>query len=428
MPGTTNFPTSLDAFPEIGPNAAENDLGIEHDVVHDNVHVALAAVQTKVGIDGSADTSSLDYKVAANTAALAAKAPIDSPTFTGTPAAPTPSGSDNSTLIATTAFVQGVVATAVTGLLDLKGSLDASSNPNYPAASKGDVYLITVAGKVGGGSGKSVDVGDAVIASADNAGGAEASVGTSWFVLEHNLAGVALLASPAFTGTPTAPTPSFGDDSTKLATTEFVQDAVAGGGGGSGIVQSIVAGTGIAVDDTDPANPIVSATGGGGSGYAEGTSFPGTPASGDKFYRTDRNLLYFYDGTRWLTVQLYEVPIAMQQDRFTGGSVTGFFALYPVRTDYQMFLTTFTLCVYATAADGSNYWTFYLDWQNAANAATNLATVNNSAGPASTWNRLTATIDAPLDGNARVLYLRATSTGSVANNFFTAVFGYRLIG
>lgn len=37
-----------------------------------------------------------------------------------------------------------------------------------------------------------------------------------------------------------------------------------GGGGGGGGVQSVVAGTGITVDNTDPQNPIVSATGGGG--------------------------------------------------------------------------------------------------------------------------------------------------------------------
>ena len=37
---------------------------------------------------------------------------------------------------------------------------------------------------------------------------------------------IAPLASPAFTGTPTAPTPSSGDDSTKVATTAFVQGAV----------------------------------------------------------------------------------------------------------------------------------------------------------------------------------------------------------
>ena len=38
--------------------------------------------------------------------------------------------------------------------------------------------------------------------------------------------------SPAFTGTPTAPTPTSGDDSTKIATTAFVKAAISGGGTG----------------------------------------------------------------------------------------------------------------------------------------------------------------------------------------------------
>lgn len=87
------------------------------------------------------------------------------------------------------------VDAAVVGLLDFKGSTDASGNPNYPAASAGDAYVISVAGKIGGASGKSVDVGDVVVASVDNAGGTEAGVGTSWFVLEHNLAGTLLSAN-----------------------------------------------------------------------------------------------------------------------------------------------------------------------------------------------------------------------------------------
>lgn len=90
--------------------------------------------------------------------------------------------------------VKTYVDTAVTGLLDFKGTTNASGNPNYPSASKGDAYVISVAGKVGGASGKSVDIGDMYIATADNAGGTEASVGTSWSVLEHNLVG-ALLSS-----------------------------------------------------------------------------------------------------------------------------------------------------------------------------------------------------------------------------------------
>lgn len=91
--------------------------------------------------------------------------------------------------------VRGYVATAVTGLLDFKGSTDCSANPNYPAASKGDAYVVSVAGKIGGASGLSVDVGDVFAASADNAGGTQAGVGSSWFVLEHNLVGAALIAA-----------------------------------------------------------------------------------------------------------------------------------------------------------------------------------------------------------------------------------------
>jgi len=118
-----------------------------------------------------------------------------SPVLTGTPTAPTAAASTSTLQIATTAFVQQELVSAVTGLLDFKGNIDASANPNYPAASKGDLYYVNVAGKVGGASGKSVDIGDAVIANADNAGGTEASVGTSWFVLEHNLAGALLAAN-----------------------------------------------------------------------------------------------------------------------------------------------------------------------------------------------------------------------------------------
>lgn len=120
---------------------------------------------------------------------------LNSPAFTGVPTAPTASGGTSTAQLATTAFVTAAVAAAVTGLLDFKGNIDASANPNYPAASAGDAYFVSVAGKVGGASGTSVDVGDTVVAKADNAGGTQASVGTSWFVLEHNLVGAVLSAN-----------------------------------------------------------------------------------------------------------------------------------------------------------------------------------------------------------------------------------------
>jgi hypothetical protein len=87
------------------------------------------------------------------------------------------------------------VDTAVTGLFDLKGSTNCSANPNYPAASKGDAYVVSAAGKIGGASGVSVDIGDIYVALADNAGGTQASVGSSWTSFEHNIAGALLAAN-----------------------------------------------------------------------------------------------------------------------------------------------------------------------------------------------------------------------------------------
>jgi hypothetical protein len=45
-------------------------------------------------------------------------------------------------------------------------------------------------------------------------------------------------------------------------------DGADGADGAAGVVQSIVAGTNVTVDDSDPANPVVSASGGGGGGSA----------------------------------------------------------------------------------------------------------------------------------------------------------------
>jgi hypothetical protein len=86
------------------------------------------------------------------------------------------------------------------GLLDFKGSTDCSANPNYPAASKGDFYLVSVAGKIGGASGTVVEQGDSYFALADNAGGTQAAVGTSWTVLQGNATGYLPLTGGTLSG------------------------------------------------------------------------------------------------------------------------------------------------------------------------------------------------------------------------------------
>lgn len=73
--------------------------------------------------------------------------------------------------------------------LTYKGVIDCSSNPNYPAATVGDVYFVSVAGKIGGASGVSVEAGDSVICNDTNAGGDQATVGTKFNIVQKNIDG-----------------------------------------------------------------------------------------------------------------------------------------------------------------------------------------------------------------------------------------------
>lgn len=61
----TNFPTSLDSL--TNPTSSDTLASPDHAGQHANANDAIEALQAKVGVDGSAVTSSLDYKVTVNT-------------------------------------------------------------------------------------------------------------------------------------------------------------------------------------------------------------------------------------------------------------------------------------------------------------------------------------------------------------------------
>jgi hypothetical protein len=121
---------------------------------------------------------------------------LASPTFTGTPLAPTAGAGTNTTQIATTAYVVSEIAArlASTDAMVYKGAIDASTNPNYPAADAGWTYRISVAGKIGGASGPNVEVGDMIISHVDSsASGTQAAVGANWDIIQTNVDGVVTL-------------------------------------------------------------------------------------------------------------------------------------------------------------------------------------------------------------------------------------------
>ncbi|MGI9302058.1 MAG: hypothetical protein ACR2RB_05030 [Gammaproteobacteria bacterium] len=92
---------------------------------------------------------------------------------------------DLDTRVATQRAVKTYIDNSL-GLSDFwldQGDIDASTNPNFPAAQKGHLYHITVAGNIGGAAGQPVQPGDIIISRIDaNPAGDNATVGVNWMV------------------------------------------------------------------------------------------------------------------------------------------------------------------------------------------------------------------------------------------------------
>lgn len=85
----------------------------------------------------------------------------------------------------------------------LKGAIDCSSSPNYPAADAGHVYRVSVAGRIGGASGPRVEQGDRLECYVDSsAAGNHATVGANWIISQVNIDGAVVGPTSAADGTP----------------------------------------------------------------------------------------------------------------------------------------------------------------------------------------------------------------------------------
>lgn len=92
------------------------------------------------------------------------------------------------------AYVDGLIA--ANDAMVFKGVINASTNPNYPAADAGHTYRISVAGKIGGASGTNVEVGDMLLCTVDGtAAGTQATVGANWAIIQTNIDGALTTAN-----------------------------------------------------------------------------------------------------------------------------------------------------------------------------------------------------------------------------------------
>ena len=92
------------------------------------------------------------------------KAPTASPTFSGTPKAPTAAAGTNTTQIATTAFVQTAIAAASTGAAKFQGGMTPASYAALKTYKQGWYWVVTEAGTI---AGETCEIGDMVFCNTD---------------------------------------------------------------------------------------------------------------------------------------------------------------------------------------------------------------------------------------------------------------------
>lgn len=142
---------------------------------------------------------------------------------------------------------------AVLGQVSYQGTWDASAGtPPTTTPEKGWYYIVTVAGSTDLDGITDWNVGDWAIYN-----------GASWDKIDNT---DAVVTVNGYTGAVT------------LTAADVGAATSAQGAKADSAVQSVVAGTNVTVDNTDPQNPIISATGGGGSGDVVG---PASAVDGD---------------------------------------------------------------------------------------------------------------------------------------------------
>jgi len=158
----------------------------DHDVRTDNPHVL---TKDQVGLSNVTNDAQVKKIAVSSTGNVPAWNGITGDTLTnGYSVETTLIGS--STGLATSLALKNY-ADSLSGLHDAlryQGTIDCSTNPNYPAADSGFTYRVSSAGLIGGISGVLVEKGDMLICNVNGSpSGDQATVGSNWDIIQTNI-------------------------------------------------------------------------------------------------------------------------------------------------------------------------------------------------------------------------------------------------
>lgn len=158
-----------------------------------------------------------------------------------------------------------------------------------------------------------------------------------------------------------------------------------------------------------------------------GTSFPGSPATGAKFYRTDLDTLCVFDGTRWLSTQLFDLPMVGQLAEHTATASEAGWSPVPQLTGSGIYIVRYkTTHFVSTTNDGSKYWTMKLQSFDG-NTATDLVTNSTISLAANVWTPIVTALTTVVASSADWFNVALTKVSTPGGIKFNALITYRMI-
>jgi hypothetical protein len=156
-------------------------------------------------------------------------------------------------------------------------------------------------------------------------------------------------------------------------------------------------------------------------GVAMGTVFP-TPSTNLRFFRTDKGREYFYDGTRWLSLQQFSLVFPQALSQVDGLSV---YAANPWMGLENMWLEDLSVAMANSTVTSANYYTAQLQTYSDANIVNVGEAISGQNDTQSQMKLHTLAIDTAIASTIPSFRVTYTEVG-VANASLLASINFRL--
>jgi hypothetical protein len=168
-----------------------------------------------------------------------------------------------------------------------------------------------------------------------------------------------------------------------------------------------------------------------------GTSFPASPVTNDQYFRTDLGLWFRYNGTRWLSTELFQVDFASTSPATALAATTSNVGWTPISAAQhggsdlwvEDVETAFFVNTGGTALGASHNWAVTVDKGVDSSATVTTIATNSLASGANGSRSVVTAVDALLNNGTTHVLMRAslTKTGTPGTVYMGVKVTYRVV-